>query len=331
MTSPLVEVRDLRVHFPVRRGGSREWLRAVDGVSLSLQPGETLGLVGESGCGKSTTARALLRLIEPTSGEVFFRGTPLTAMNPEQLRAFRRQVQIVFQDPFSSLNPRMTVGQMITEALAFHGLAGDARGRQRRAGELLERVGLHPDHLDRYPHEFSGGQRQRVGIARALSVEPEVLVLDEPVSALDVSVRAQVVNLLQELQREYNLTYLFVAHDLSLVEHVSDRVAVMYLGRIVEVGGVERIFQNPAHPYTQALLSAVPIPDPAGHARRKRILLDGDVPSPVHRTPGCVFYPRCPHPGKNERCLASVPELRETSQGHHAACIKVETIGQIRG
>lgn len=333
MMAPLMEVRELKVHFPAGRGAgrTREWLRAVDGVSFSLNRGETLGLVGESGCGKSTTARAILRLIEPTEGTVLFEGTPLGLMTPDQLRTFRRQVQIVFQDPFSSLNPRMTVGQMLMEALAFHRLAGDARGRRRRAGELLERVGLHSDHLDRYPHEFSGGQRQRVGIARALSVEPRVLVLDEPVSALDVSVRAQVVNLLQELQREFALTYLFVAHDLSLVEHVSDRVAVMYLGRIVELGGVGQIFENPTHPYTRALLSAAPVPDPSGRSGRRRIILEGDVPSPVHRSTGCPFHSRCPHLGRDERCLAAVPALREVSEEQLVACIKVETNGQIRG
>jgi oligopeptide/dipeptide ABC transporter ATP-binding protein len=318
---PLVEVRDLTKHFPVRHGPFgrvRGQVRAVDGVSFDLWRGETLGLVGESGCGKSTTGRALLRLIEPTAGEVRFDGQNVRALDRVALRAVRRRAQIVFQDPVGSLNPRLSVGAMLEEALAVHGLG--LPSRRDRAVELLERVGLSADHVDRYPHEFSGGQRQRLGIARALSVEPDFLVLDEPVSALDVSVQAQVINLLQDLQAELGLTYLFIAHDLAVVEHVSDRVAVMYLGRIVELADAASLYREPRHPYTRALLSAVPRPDPVGRESRARIVLEGDVPSPVDPPAGCPFHPRCPHPEKDAPCRGLVPRLEGEQTGRLVAC-----------
>jgi len=329
---PLLSVRDLKKYFPVRRGAFARvtgQVKAVDGVSFDIWPGETLGLVGESGCGKSTTGRAILRLLEPTSGEVHFDGQDVRALHAKGLRALRRRVQFVFQDPFGSLNPRMSVGAMLEEALKVHGLGGP--NRRDRAVELLERVGMRAEHIDRYPHEFSGGQRQRLGIARALSVEPDFLVLDEPVSALDVSVQAQVVNLLEDLQRELGLTYLFIAHDLALVEHVSDRVAVMYLGRIVEVAAVEDLYRDPRHPYTRALLSAVPRPDPVGREERERIVLEGDVPSPSDPPSGCAFHPRCPHALKDETCRSVLPLMEGSDEGHLAAChhqsFEVETRG----
>jgi oligopeptide/dipeptide ABC transporter ATP-binding protein len=325
--APLVEVRNLTKHFPLGGGvlgRPRRWIRAVDGVSFRIHPGETLGLVGESGCGKTTTGRAILRLVEPTGGEVRFAGDDVRAMNAAGLRRLRRRAQIVFQDPFSSLNPRMTVGAMLEEVLKVHRLAGDREGRRLRVAELLERVGLRPEHRGRYPHEFSGGQRQRIGIARALAVEPDFIIFDEPVSALDVSVRAQVVNLMRDLQAEMKLTYLFIAHDLALVEHLSDRVAVMYLGRIVEEGPADELFQSPVHPYTRALLSAVPEADPARSGRRARIVLPGDVPSPSDPPSGCPFHPRCPHPGKDEECRRSVPPLEEVTPGRRAACPKAD-------
>ncbi len=339
--APLLSVRGLRKHFPVRGSGLLPFglgkgsaVKAVDGVSFDLWRGETLGLVGESGCGKSTTGRALLRLVEPTEGAVHFGGEDVLAMNDRELRRLRRRAQIVFQDPFSSLNPRLSVGAMLGEVLRVHGLpkGADGAGRRRRVRELLDVVGLLPEHADRYPHEFSGGQRQRLGIARALSVEPEFLVLDEPVSALDVSVQAQVVNLLQDLQAEFGLTYLFIAHDLAVVEHVSDRVAVMYLGRIVETAPATTLYQNPRHPYTRALLSAVPRPDPSRKPGRKggtrRIVLEGDVPSPVAPPPGCPFHPRCWHPDRDEACARIVPFLDPVpgEAQQEVACIKVETL-----
>jgi oligopeptide/dipeptide ABC transporter ATP-binding protein len=318
---PLLSVRGLAKHFPVRRGTfgrATEQLKAVDGVSFDLWRGETLGLVGESGCGKSTTGRAILRLLEPTAGDVHFDGADVRAFDREQLRAFRRRAQFVFQDPFGSLNPRLSVGAMLEEVLEVHRLGGP--NRRDRAVQLLELVGLRAEHIDRYPHEFSGGQRQRLGVARALAVEPEFLVLDEPVSALDVSVQAQVVNLLDDLQRELRLTYLFPAHDLALVEHVRDRVAVMYLGRIVEVAEGAELYAEPRHPYTRALLSAVPRPDPAGREQRERIVLEGDVPSAVDPPAGCPFHPRCPHPGKDDSCRTVYPRLEGGPEGHIAAC-----------
>jgi oligopeptide transport system ATP-binding protein len=324
--TPILTVRGLKKYFPVRSGplpGQRRWVRAVDGVSFDLYPGETLGLVGESGCGRATTGRAILRLIEPDEGEIRFRGQDVRAMNRGQLRRLRRQAQFVFQDPFSSLNPRMTVSQMLDEVLRVHRLGGDRDGRKRRVRELLDLVGLLPEHGARYPHEFSGGQRQRLGIARALSVEPELIVCDEPVSALDVSIQAQIVNLLEQLQREFGLTYLFIAHDLALVEHVSDRVAVMYLGRIVEAAPARVLYRNPLHPYTRALLSAVPRPDPRDPARERRIVLPGDVPSPIDPPPGCAFHPRCWFPARDGDCERIEPPLQERGAGHAASCIKL--------
>ncbi len=321
-STPLVSVRDLRKHYPIRSGlfGRRAGsVRAVDGVSFDIHRGETLGLVGESGCGKTTTGRMILRLIEPTSGSVTLDGVDLLSLSARELRRTRRRMQVVFQDPFSSLNPRMTVGATIREGLTVHRLAEGAEA-DRRVRRLLEEVGLRPEYASRYPHEFSGGQRQRIGIARALSVEPEFIVCDEPVSALDVSVQAQVVNLLTDLQRDRGLTYLFIAHDLSVVEHIATRVAVMYLGRIVELARGEDLYREPLMPYTQALLSAVPIPDPT--VSRKRIVLQGDVPSPANPPSGCVFHPRCPHPAKDEACTRIVPPLEEKANGHWAACIK---------
>jgi oligopeptide/dipeptide ABC transporter ATP-binding protein len=318
---PLLEVRDLKKHFPVRRGllgRAREHVLAVDGVSFDVWRGETLGLVGESGCGKSTTGRALLRLLAPTAGEVRFDGIDVRALDREDLRAFRRRAQFVFQDPVGALNPRLSVGAMLEEVLTVHGLGGPSR--RDRAVQLLDLVGLRPEHIDRYPHEFSGGQRQRLGIARALAVEPELLVLDEPVSALDVSVQAQVVNLLEDLQAELGLTYVFIAHDLALVEHMSDRVAVMYLGRIVELADAHDLYREPRHPYTKSLLSAVPRPEPRGRERRRRIVLEGDVPSPMVPPSGCPFHPRCPHAAKDATCLTVLPPLEGPPGGHIAAC-----------
>ena len=319
---PLLSVRDLVKHFPIKRGlfgRQAGTVRAVDGVSFDVAPGETLGLVGESGCGKTTTGRAILRLIEPTSGEVRFDGVDVRALGATDLRRLRRQMQIIFQDPFSSLNPRMTVGATVREGLTIHGLA-EGSAADARVRQLLDEVGLRAEYAARYPHEFSGGQRQRIGIARALSVEPKFIVCDEPVSALDVSVQAQVINLLQDLQRDRGLAYLFVAHDLSVVEHIATRVAVMYLGHIVELAESQLLYAEPLMPYTQALLSAVPVPDPA--ARRSRILLTGDVPSPANPPTGCVFHPRCHHPQKDEACARIVPPLEQKSPGHWVACIK---------
>ena len=321
---PILEVRDLQTHFPVRKGAflgrSVGVVRAVDGVSFDLLRGETLGLVGESGCGKTTTGRSILKLVEPTGGNAYFEGTPVFEMDRRELRSFRRRAQIIFQDPYSSLNPRMTVGDALREVLGVHGLA-QGRAADRKIVDLLDRVGLRPEQAVRYPHEFSGGQRQRIGIARALAVEPDLIVCDEPVSALDVSVQAQVINLLKDLQTELGLTYLFIAHDLSVVRHISDRVAVMYLGRIVELADVETLYRNPLMPYTRALLSAVPVPDP----RRipERILLQGDVPSPTDPPPGCPFHPRCPSPLKDADCARVVPPLEDKGGGHLVSCLKV--------
>jgi oligopeptide transport system ATP-binding protein len=319
MSEPLVRVTNLTKRFAVKGGLlSREvgLVHAVDGVSFTINRGETLGLVGESGCGKSTTARCVLRLIEPSSGEISFDGQDVRELSGNDLRAMRRNMQLVFQDPFASLNPRMTIGDILGEAFIIHKLAASAGERQERVASLLVKVGLKADHMRRYPHEFSGGQRQRIVIARALAVEPKFIVCDEPVSALDVSIQAQVINLLEDLQAELNLTYLFVAHDLSVVEHISDRVAVMYLGRIVELARASDLYRNPRHPYTQALLSAVPVPDPK--AKRKRIRLQGDVPSPMNPPQGCHFHTRCPI--AEPRCSQSAPELKEGSDGHFVAC-----------
>src|SRR4249919_87217 len=319
-TAPLLRVDQLVKYFAIKGGLlSREIGRvhAVDGVSFDLAAGETLGLVGESGCGKSTTGRCILRLIEPTSGSVWFEGRDVTAMGRDDLRTMARHMQIIFQDPYASLNPRMTVGAIIGEALTIHRLTKTRAEYEARIVDLLETVGLAADHMRRFPHEFSGGQRQRIGIARALAVSPKLIVCDEAVSALDVSIQAQVINLLEDLQAKFNLTYIFIAHDLSVVEHISDRVAVMYLGRIVEIASAKRLYTQPLHPYTEALLSAVPIPDPK--VKRKRIPLQGDVPSPIRPPPGCHFHTRCPI-AQFPLCSTVVPELKESSAGHRVAC-----------
>jgi oligopeptide transport system ATP-binding protein len=316
---PLLRVTNLKKHFPVLGGLlSREVGRvyAVDGVSFAINRGETLGLVGESGCGKSTTGRCVLRLLEPSSGEIAFDGQDVLGLGGKDLRAMRRNMQLVFQDPFASLNPRMTIGAILGEAFTIHKLTSSAGEQEERVASLLVKVGLKAEHMRRYPHEFSGGQRQRIAIARALAVEPKLIVCDEPVSALDVSIQAQVINLFEDLQAELNLTYLFIAHDLSVVEHISDRVAVMYLGRIVELATANDLYRDPQHPYTQALLSAVPVPDPK--VKRKRIRLQGDVPSPMNPPKGCHFHTRC-HMAE-PRCSQSVPELKQGSNGHFVAC-----------
>jgi oligopeptide transport system ATP-binding protein len=320
MSEPLLKVENLVKQFPIKGGllgRVVDRVHAVDGVSFELQPGETLGVVGESGCGKSTTGRCILRLIEPTSGEVWFEGKSVTAANKDELRALARDMQIIFQDPYASLNPRMTVGAIVGEALTIHKLTKTAQAYEDRIVHLLETVGLSADHLRRFPHEFSGGQRQRIGIARALAVSPKLIVCDEAVSALDVSIQAQVINLLEDLREQFKLSYVFIAHDLSVVEHISHRVAVMYLGRIVEIAPARLLYTDPKHPYTEALLSAVPIPDPG--IKRKRIPLVGDVPSPIRPPPGCHFHTRCPIAQKG-LCDVEKPQLKQTAEGHLVAC-----------
>jgi peptide/nickel transport system ATP-binding protein len=319
MTETLLSVKNLKKHFAIAGGVfSRvvDKVHAVDGVSFDIGKGETLGLVGESGCGKSTTGRCILRLIEPSSGEVWFQGSDVTRLGTDALRSLRRDMQIIFQDPYASLNPRLTVGAIVGEALQIHGLAKSRKALEERVVELLETVGLQPDHLGRFPHEFSGGQRQRIGIARALAVEPKLVVCDEPVSALDVSIQAQVINLLEDLQEKFGLTYLFIAHDLSVVEHISTRIAVMYLGRVVEIAPSRDLYDTPLHPYSEALLSAVPIPDPT--VKRKRIMLQGDVPNPIRPPSGCHFHTRCPIAKPD--CAQRDPELVEKRPGHWVAC-----------
>ena len=313
----IVEVRNLVKYFPVEN--SNDVVRAVDDVSFEIIPGETLGLVGESGCGKSTVGRCLLRLHEPTSGEVRFEGKNIVSLPNREMQSLRREMQIIFQDPYASLNPRLSIRSIVSEPLKIHKI-GNKTDQNERVADLLQKVGLDPKYADRYPHEFSGGQRQRIGIARALALNPKLIICDEPVSALDVSVQAQVVNLLQELQDQFCLTFLFISHGLAVVEHISDRVAVMYLGKIVEICRADELYENPLHPYTQALLSAIPIPDPK--QKRDRIVLTGDVPTPINPPSGCRFRTRCPI--ATDECAADMPELREISTGHFAACVKVD-------
>jgi len=319
----LLLVKDLVMHFPIYRGVIRRQVgavHAVDGISFDVKRGETLGLVGESGCGKTTTGRVILQLYKPTAGHVHFKGADLVSLKGEELRWMRREMQMIFQDPYASLNPRMTVAQIISEPLIVHNVAA-GKEIQERVGQLLELVSLNPDFAGRYPHEFSGGQRQRIGVARALALQPELIICDEPISALDVSIQAQVINLLEELQERFNLTYLFIAHDLSVVRHISKRVAVMYLGVIVELADRDDLYHEPLHPYTQALLSAVPIPDPVADARRKRIILEGDVPSPANPPSGCRFRTRCPI--ADAICAETRPEFRGVKADHYVACHKV--------
>ncbi|WP_276355272.1 ABC transporter ATP-binding protein [Cohnella caldifontis] len=315
MSQAFVEVQGLRKFFDL---GNKRVLKAVNDISFSIRKGETLGLVGESGCGKSTASRTIIRLYEPTAGQVLLDGTDVTKLSKAKMKAYRRKMQMIFQDPYASLNPRMTILDIVGEALDIHGLAGSLTERKRKVEELLEMVGLNAEHASRYPHEFSGGQRQRIGITRALAVKPEFLILDEPISALDVSIQAQIINLMIDLQKKMNLTYLFVAHDLSMVKYMSDRVAVMYLGKIVEMAPSEELYANPQHPYTQALLSAIPVPDPDLEAKKERIVLSGDLPSPLNPPSGCPFRTRCP--AAMPQCAEKMPEFKETKPGHGVAC-----------
>ncbi|MGC8813263.1 ABC transporter ATP-binding protein [Dictyoglomus sp.] len=318
----IIEVKNLKKYFPIKRGivlskhvGD---VKAVDDVSFYIRKGETLGLVGESGCGKSTVARTIIRLLEPTDGHIIFDGIDITKLPSRDLRKIRKDMQIIFQDPYSSLNPRMTVSEIIGEPLKVHGIVKNSKEKERRVQELLDLVGLAPYHATRYPHEFSGGQRQRIGIARALALNPKFIVADEPTSALDVSIRSQIINLMQDLQKEFKLTYLFISHDLAVIRHICDRIAVMYLGKIVEIANNDDLYNSPLHPYTQALLSAIPIPDPEMAEKRKKIVLTGDVPSPVNPPLGCRFHPRCPN--VMDICSKEEPKLKEIKPGHFVAC-----------
>jgi oligopeptide/dipeptide ABC transporter ATP-binding protein len=323
----LLELKEVEKHFPVRRGAlARETGRvhAVDGVTLTINEGETLGLVGESGCGKSTLGRCIVRLLEPTGGDILFEGRSIARLRQRQLRPLRREMQMIFQDPFASLNPRKRVGTIVSDPLRIHRI-GDRGSRKRDVQELLGKVGLSPEHYNRFPHEFSGGQRQRIGVARALALRPKLVVCDEPVSALDVSIQAQIINLLESLQDDFNLTYVFIAHDLAVVRHISDRIAVMYLGKIVEVSPAEELYEHPLHPYTISLLSAAPIPDPEVEEQRATILLPGDLPSPIHPPPACRFHTRCPYV-QPTRCRDDEPPIREIAPGHFAACHWAEQI-----
>ncbi len=316
----LLEIKNLKKYFDVSKGflkKDKTYVQAVDDVSFKIHKGETLGLVGESGCGKSTTGRTIIRLYEPTDGSIVFKGEDITKLKPSEMKKYRKAIQMIFQDPYASLNSRMTVGDIVREPLDIHNI-GTPESRKKIVEDLLDAVGLNPDHAARYPHEFSGGQRQRIGIARALAVEPEFIICDEPISALDVSIQAQVINMLEDLQRDRGLTYLFIAHDLSMVKHISDRIGVMYLGKIVELTDADELYSNPKHPYTQALLSAIPIPDPEVAKKNQRILLEGDVPSPINPPSGCRFRTRCQY--AMDICVAEEPVTRELSEGHYCAC-----------
>ena len=321
MTDPILSVRDLQKHFPTKRGGlfnaQHGVVKAVDGLSLDVYPGETVGLVGESGCGKTTAGRTILRLYEPTAGQIIFEGTDITNIHRKDLTSYRARMQMIFQDPYSSLNPRQTVGRIISAPFEIQGVEPEG-GVKRRVQELLEVVGLNPEHYNRYPHEFSGGQRQRIGIARSIALNPRLIIADEPVSALDVSIQAQVINLLEDLQNEFNVAYLFIAHDLSVVKHISDRVAVMYLGKVMEFAHTDELFNHPRHPYTKALLSAVPVADPDVERQRERIILSGDLPSPMNPPTGCVFNTRCWK--ATDRCRLEIPPLVQIGDGHQLAC-----------
>ena len=319
----LLEIKNLKKYFPVKEGVFRKTVahvKAVDDISFFIKRGETLGLVGESGCGKSTAGRTILRLLEATEGEIWFEGKNLLALDKKELREMRKEMQIIFQDPYASLNPRMTVADIVGEPMDIHNLASNKKERNNKVADILDTVGLGPEYMKRYPHEFSGGQRQRIGVARALAVDPSLIIADEPVSALDVSIQAQVINLLQDLQTDFDLTYLFIAHDLSVVKHISDRVAVMYLGKLVELADKKELFDDPKHPYTQSLLSAIPVADPT--YEKERIILEGDVPSPVDPPSGCRFHPRCPY--AMDVCSEVEPEFKEYGEGHFAACHLLE-------